>query len=172
MALIYKFTHKLQILVTQCTKMMSSGFFVPHLILLSSLTNVDAQDPQLTAYYGQQATNSYSALNQGRITSFGAWKCWVDSTIEWKFRDWTSDQKTISNNNDNYGNTNQRNVICSPFTLASDDFIVGYTIYINGNDGPISGLTLNTRNGVTYSCICLATTSSHTQPYNHGTYDF
>ena len=151
---------------------MSTHYVIMFILVLQSW-NIYAQT-QLTAYYGNQVFNTYSALNQGRITSFGEWECWVDSgnnKYEWKFRDWTSDSKTVSDSDDNYGNGNEQGVICQDFTLSSDDFIVGYTIYTNGASGSITGLVLNTRNGETYECVCRYSTS-YTASYNNGTYDF
>ena len=142
------------------------------LLLLSHLSyiiEIDAQT-QLTPYYGYQINNDESSLNQGRITSFGAWKCWgVSPLCEWKFRDWTADNKT--DYSDNYGDDNERNVICQPFKLSPDDFIVGYTIYANGYEGRISGLKVDTRNSNSYSCVC-RTGNQYTVSFVYGPYDF
>ena len=80
-------------------------------------------------------------LNQGRINAINSWGLSYDRLV---IDEWSSDSQTKNNSfGTNYFSP------CIPFTLDSNDYIIGYQIWWSSQ---IFGLEFYTLNGLNYSC--------------------
>eukprot|EP01083_Nonionella_stella_P039693 107961_1 len=140
---------------------------------VDSRSNMSQCDPittgttQLTPKYGNSIGGDlYSVLNQGRVYAMLNWG--LESRKYLQLRGWNADSQTASTD---YGVGSSRSS-CTSFTLSSDDYITGYQIW-NDSIG-ISGLKFWTRNDRTLSCIGIngSNTTSYTNSYDYGTFNF
>eukprot|EP01083_Nonionella_stella_P115399 342106_1 len=121
-------------------------------IALSICASNITQSSVLTDTFGGSGGLWNTALNQGRVYSFQNWGYGNRSEgyEGLHIRDWYAENKTTAAVDVfGYGDTH---IPCEPFTLLTDDFITGYTIWtLSSNERP-GRLALYTRNNYSYTC--------------------
>lgn len=137
-------------------------------VLILLLISYGYTETLLTPIYGSGANTitKHIALNQGRIYSIQNWAVspgGIGPRI--KLWQWYANNQSVFTDYGSGANHQQ----CDPFTLNINDYIVGYTIWV---DHDIYGLQFHSRNGNIYSCIGDDTKQIYSNSYNFAMDDF
>eukprot|EP01084_Bolivina_argentea_P106454 190489_1 len=102
----------------------------------------------LTNQYGGNNGNSFSILNQGRISGISKWGRLEATKNAVCIETFTSDNKTLSTIMGTAMNTN-----CTSFSLSNDEYIDGYRVVWGGSLGTyLKYIGFHTSNNETHKC--------------------